>query len=132
VQDLYFYDYAVIRVVPRVEREEFVNAGVILSCPEQKFLKALIELDEKKVNVLDPSLDIETTKSHLASIKEICEGGKEAGALGKLSKRERFHLLTSPKSTIIQTSPVHSGYCTDPFKELEHLVKKMVGSSSKL
>jgi hypothetical protein len=132
VQDLYFYDYAVIRVVPRVEREEFVNAGVILSCPEQKFLKALIELDEKKIRALDHSLDLETTKSHLASIKEICEGGKEAGALGRLSQRERFHLLTSPKSTIIQTSPVHSGYCTDPDKELEHLVKRMVGSNNNL
>jgi hypothetical protein len=126
VQNHYFYDYAVIRVVPRVEREEFINVGIILSCPEKEFLDALIKLDEKKVEAFDPSLDIETTKSHLSAIKEICTGSVEAGTIGNLSGRERFHWLTSPKSTIIQTSPVHSGYCADPAIELENLVEKMV------
>jgi hypothetical protein len=130
VQDHYIYDYAVIRVVPRVEREEFINAGIILSCPEKEFLDAVIKLDEKKIKAFDPKHDIEITRSHLSAIKEICMGGSGAGNIGNLSQRERFHLLTSPKSTIIQTSAVHSGYCKDPAKELKHLLETMVGTNN--
>jgi hypothetical protein len=100
------YDYAIVRVVPRVEREEFINAGVILSCPAQDFLGARIELDERRLLALDASVDIEEVRANLASIPLVCAGGTAAGAIGKLSPRERFHWLVAPRSTIIQTSPV--------------------------
>jgi hypothetical protein len=120
------YDYAVIRVVPRVEREEFINAGVIVWCAEKDLLEARIELNEARATALDPSLDIEAARKHLASIAIICAGGEAAGAIGKLSKRERFDWLVAPRSTIIQTSPVHTGRCADLQKTLDHLLGKMV------
>lgn len=120
------YDYAVIRVVPRVEREEFVNVGVIVSCPGHGFLEAAIEMDEARVRALDATLDMETVRAHLAAIQRICAGGEDAGALGKLSPRERFRWLVAPRSTVIQTSPAHSGRCDDPRKLIEHLLDTMV------
>jgi hypothetical protein len=120
------YDYAIVRVVPRVEREEFINVGVILSCPAQDFLGARIELDERRLLALDTSVDLEAVRTHLASIPLVCAGGPDAGPIGKLSPRERFHWLVAPRSTIIQTSPVHSGRCQDPAAALDHLVRTMV------
>jgi len=120
------YDYAVIRVVPRVERHEFVNAGVIVWCQEKDFLEAGIELDEERARALDPALDIDAVRRHLASIAVVCAGGAGAGPIGKLSKRERFDWLVAPRSTIIQTSPVHSGRCTDSADVLERLMDAMV------
>ena len=120
------YDYAVIRVVPKVEREEFINAGVILSCPEVSFLEALIKLNESRLRALDPSLDLETVKMHLDTIPKICRGGNDAGPIGQLTQRERFYWLVAPRSTIIQTSPVHTGRCSDPAAALRHLVATMV------
>ena len=107
------YDYAVIRVVPRVERQEFVNAGVIVWCQEQDFLEARLELDEARVRMLDPGADLEAVRRHLASISIICAGGDDSGPIGKLSKRERFDWLVAPRSTIIQTSTVHTGRCDE-------------------
>ena len=126
----YFYDYAVIRIVPKVDREEFINTGIILSCEEKEFLDARIEINEKRLKALAPDFDLETVKTHLNAIYAICRGGKESGTIGKLSQRQRFHWLTSPKSTIIQTSPVHSGYCKNPEKALNHLFEKVVKSNS--
>lgn len=120
------YDYAVIRVVPRVERHEFVNAGVIVWCQQLDFLEARIELDEQRARALDPSLDLDAVNRHLASIAVVCSGGAGAGPIGKLSKRERFDWLVAPRSTIIQTSPVHSGRCTDGLDVLERLMNAMV------
>jgi Protein of unknown function (DUF3037) len=120
------YDYAIIRVVPKVEREEFVNAGVIVSCPARGFLEARIELDESRLIALDPTLDVETIRAHLASIPTVCAGGEQAGPIGRLSQRERFHWLVAPRSTIIQTSPVHAGCCKDPAAVLERLLDTMV------
>lgn len=120
------YDYAVIRVVPRVERAEFVNAGVIVWCKEKDFLDARVELDEQRARALDPTLDLDAVRKHLASIAVICAGGPEAGALAKLSKRERFDWLVAPRSTIIQPSPVHTGRCTDLTHTLDHLLDAMV------
>ena len=120
------YDYAIIRVVPRVEREEFINVGVIVSCPAKKFLEARIELDEQRLRALDPALDIEAIRTHLATIPAICAGGEQAGPIGQLSQRERFYWLTAPRSTIIQTSPVHTGRCQNPIALLEHLLDTMV------
>ncbi len=120
------YDYAVIRVVPKVEREEFVNAGVIVSCPARDFLEARIELDEPRLLALDSSLDLEAVRTHLATIPAICAGGDDAGPIGRLTQRERFHWLTAPRSTMIQTSPVHTGRCHDPEALLQHLLETTV------
>jgi hypothetical protein len=126
VRDHNSYDYAVIRVVPRVDREEFVNVGVIVSCPAKDFLDARIELDERRLAAFDSTVDLEATRVHLASIPVICAGGAQAGPIGRLSQRERFHWLVSPRSTIIQTSSVHTGRCVDPVAVLEHLLETMV------
>lgn len=126
MRDSSTYDYAIIRVVPRVEREEFVNAGVIVSCPARRFLQARIELDEERLTALDPTVDIDAVRKHLATIPAICEGGEGAGPIGRLSQRERFHWLVAARSTVIQTSSAHTGYCTDPDALLEHLLDRMV------
>jgi hypothetical protein len=122
------YDYAIVRVVPRVERGEFVNAGAIVSCQTDDFLAARIELDEARLLSLDPAADLEEIRRNLASIPLICTGGARAGPIGLLTPRERFHWLVAPRSTIIQTSPVHSGRCDDPNLVLEHLLATMVRS----
>jgi hypothetical protein len=120
------YDYAVVRVVPRVEREEFVNAGVILFCLERDFLAARVELDGDRVRALWPDADLALVEEHLAAIPRVCAGGEGAGPIGRLSSRERFHWLVAPRSTVLQVSPVHSGLCDDPERELEHLLERMV------
>jgi hypothetical protein len=120
------YDYAVIRVVPRVERAEFVNAGVIVSCPSLGLLEARIEVDPARLRALDPALDLELVARHLATIPLICAGGEAAGPIGRLAPRERFHWLTAPRSTIIQCSPVHTGQCRAGEDVLERLLETMV------
>jgi hypothetical protein len=120
------YDYAIIRVVPRVERGELINVGVILSCPGVDFLEARIELDPSRLLALDPSLDVEATRANLATIPAVCRGGAEAGAIGQLPQRSRFHWLVSPRSTIIQFSAVHTGRTGDPEAALERLLDTMV------
>jgi hypothetical protein len=126
VHDFRTYDYAIVRVVPRVERGEFVNAGIILSCDIERILEARIELDETALLALDPEADLELVRNTLATIPAICTGGVEAGDIGKLSARERFHWLVAPRSTIVQTSPVHTGQCRDLELVLAHLMQKMV------
>jgi len=120
------YDYAIIRVVPRVEREEFLNVGVIVSCPARKFLEARIELDEQRLRAFAPALDVESIRPHLAAIPAICAGGAQAGPIGQLTQRERFYWLIAPRSTIIQTSPAHTGYCKNPTDVVERLLDTMV------
>jgi hypothetical protein len=126
VRDLRTYDYAIVRVVPRVERGEFINAGIILSCDIERILQASIELDEAALLALDAGVDLALVRSTLATIPAICVGGPDAGPIGRLSARERFHWLVSPKSTIVQTSPVHTGQCSDSAKALEHLMDRMI------
>jgi Protein of unknown function (DUF3037) len=126
VRALCSYDYAIVRVVPRVEREEFINAGVIVSCPSQEFLEARIALDEARLLALDPTVDLALVRTHLASIPAVCTGGDEAGSIGKLTQRERFHWLVAPRSTIIQVSPAHAGRAKDPREAIEHLLATMV------
>ena len=126
MRELRSYDYAVVRVVPRVERGEFVNAGIILSCDIERILRAGIELDERALLALHSNVDLELVRSTLAAIPAICAGGTDAGEIGKLSARERFHWLVAPRSTIVQTSPVHTGQCADPAAALEHLLQTMV------
>jgi Protein of unknown function (DUF3037) len=120
------YDYAVVRVVPRVERGEFVNAGIILSCDVERILQASIELDESALLAIDANVDLDLVRSALAAIPAICAGGEGAGDIGKMPARERFHWLVAPRSTIVQTSPVHTGQCADPDAALKHLMQTMV------
>ena len=124
------YDYAVVRVVPKVDREEFINAGVIVSCPELSFLEATIKLNEQRLLALDPSVDLDLVRKHLGVIPTICVGGPAAGSIGELPQRQRFHWLVAPRSTIIQPSPVHTGRCGDPAAALEHLINTIVDSRS--
>jgi hypothetical protein len=126
VHALRTYDYAVVRVVPRVERGEFVNAGIILSCDVERVLEARIEFDEGALLALDADIDLDLVRDTLATIPAICAGGAAGGPLGQLSARERFHWLVSPKSTMVQTSPVHTGQCSDLGAALEHLMNSMV------
>jgi hypothetical protein len=120
------FDYAIVRVVPRVERGEFINAGVILYCLTARFLDAKVELDERRLLALLPEVDLEMVRSHLEAIPRICAGGKAAGPIGQLPQKERWHWLVAPRSTILQTSPVHSGLCEDPARALEHLMETLV------
>lgn len=120
------YDYAIIRVVPRVERGEQINVGVILSCVDTAFLEARIELDPARLLALDPSIDVTAIRDLLATIPTVCAGGAGAGPIGELPPRGRFRWLVSPRSTIIQMSPVHTGRTTDPAAALERLVDTMV------
>jgi hypothetical protein len=120
------YDYAIVRVVPRVERGEFVNAGVILSCAASRHLQARIELDESALLALAPELDLAPIRAALAAIPVVCAGGETAGPIGRLSVRECFHWLVAPRSTSVQTSPVHTGRCDDLGAAIEHLMERMV------
>ena len=120
------YDYAIVRVVPRAEREEFINVGVILSCQRAGFLEAAIELDEARLLALDAGVDLPAVQRHLAAIVAICEGAPGSGPIGQLPLRARFHWLTARRSDIIQTSPVHTGRCTDGASALQHIMRRMV------
>jgi hypothetical protein len=120
------FDYAILRVVPRVEREEFVNAGVILFCLERDYLAARVELDRARLKALAPDADLAVVEEHLAAVPRIAAGGEGSGPIGKLGRRERFHWLVAPRSTVLQVSPVHSGLCDDPERALERLLDRMV------
>src|SRR5215207_9779770 len=120
------YDYAIVRVVPRVERGEFINAGVILFCRTRRFLGARIELDARRLVALAPQFDIHELNRHLAIIPLVCAGGADAGPIGVLSLAERFHWLVAPRSAMIQTSPVHSGLCDAPEAALADLLESLV------
>jgi hypothetical protein len=120
------FEYAVFRVVPRVEREEFVNAGVILYCRERDFLQARIEVDAARLRALWPGIDVEVVRQHLEAVPRICAGSPEGGPIAALSQRERFHWLTAPRSTMIQVSPVHAGLCDAPERALDELFRVRV------
>ena len=117
------FDYAIIRVVPHVERGEFINVGVILFCRTRRFLAAKLALDQARLLALAPDIDLARIQANLALIPQICQG---VGPIGRLDQSERFHWLVAPRSTMIQTSPVHSGVCSDPNEALEHLVESLV------
>ena len=120
------YDYAILRVVPRVDRGESVNVGVILSCPERQFLEARIQVDEARLLTLDPTVDLPTVTETLNAIVAICRGDAETGPLGEMPQRNRFHFLVNPRSTIIQPSPTHTGRTHDPAATLDTLMRKLV------
>ncbi len=124
--ELHAFDYAVLRVVPRVERGEFVNAGVILFSRTAQFLDARIELDRERLQAIEPSIDCDVVQGYLDAIPIVCRGGGEPGSIASLSQSERFHWLVAPRSTVIQTSPVHSGVHSDLREALDHLFEKLV------
>lgn len=125
---MHTYDYAIVRVVPRVERGEFVNVGVIVSCDATGSLEARIELDLARVLALDSGADTAAIRAALGAIGAVCAGNAAAGSLGALTARERFHWLVAPRSAVIQTSPVHTGRTAEPDNVLEHLFATMVGA----
>ena len=120
------FDYAAIRVVPRVDREEFINAGVILFCKEQRFLRARVAVSTERVRALWPESDIDLIQQHLLAFTRISEGHPEAGPIAQLSQAERFHWLLYPRSTAVQVSAVHSGLCQDPESTLTRLFEQLV------
>lgn len=122
----HLFEYAFIRAVPRVERQEFINVGVILYCRSQRFLDLKINLNQRKINCLDGNADIELFKRVLNGFKNVCEGSATAGPIGRLPAAERFRWLTASRSTIIQTSPVHPGFCVQPSITLEKIFLEMV------
>jgi hypothetical protein len=120
------YDYAIVRIVPRVDRGEQINAGIVLSCADTDFLDARIELDERALLALDPGVDLVAVRTNLDVFPVVCRGGAEAGPIGLLPPRARFRWLVSPRSTIIQPSPVHTGRAADPAAALNHLMDRVV------
>lgn len=124
------FEYAVIRVVPQVERGEFINAGIVLYCRARSFLEARISLDETRLRALAPGADPAEIMSYLEAMRRICHGGPGSGPIGQLTQRERFHWLVAPRSTVIQTSPAHAGLCHDPAAMLDHLMATVVHVTS--
>ena len=120
------YDYAIVRVVPRVEREEFVNVGVILSCQRTGHLQAAMALDVQRLLALDPAVDLDAVQRHLGAIVAICEGAAHGGPIAQLPMRARYHWLTAKRSSIIQTSPSHMGLCMQPGEALARIMQRMV------
>ena len=119
------FDYAVIRVVPRVERQEFINAGIVLFCLERRWLKAKVRMDEGRLRALWPEVDVEVVRAHLEAVKRVCAGDREGGPIARLSIKERFHWVVAARSTVIQTSPVHTGVC-DLEEDLEGVLARLV------
>lgn len=120
------FDYAILRVVPRVERQEFINAGVVVFCLEKRYLAARILLDENRLRALWPEADVDLAREHLEAVRRICEGDPSAGPIARLSQRERFHWITSPRSTIIQPSPIHTGVCDETGGVLDRLANQFL------
>ena len=120
------YDYAVVRVVPDLERGEFLNAGIVLFAKVPGILAARVWLDEARLHTLSPDRDAAMIRAHLESVEHIASGGPGSGTIGRLSPSQRFHWLVSPRSTMIQMSPVHSGLCADAAEELERLFERLV------
>ena len=126
MHDKRLYEYAVIRVLPRVDREEFINVGLILYCAQANFLRADCSIDNGRLKGFAREVDLSDINEHLDSVCRICSGGNDAGPIGKLSLGERFRWLTAPRSTVVQTSPVHTGLTNDPERTLKELVEKLV------
>ena len=126
MQPQQLFEYAVIRIVPRVEREEFMNVGVILYCAKAKFLQAMFELDHERLKIFCANTDIPEIKENLCAIERICKGEASAGPIGKLDMASRFRWLTATRSTVVQTSRVHPGFCLDPAETLQKLYAQLV------
>jgi len=126
MQDRQLFEYAVIRVVPRVEREEFLNVGVIVYCAKQKFLKSIFVLDEVKLKAFAKDIDVQAVKDNLQAFTRLCAGGRDGGPIGELDLASRFRWLTAMRSTVLQTSRVHPGFCVDAEEKLNSLLAEQV------
>lgn len=122
----YLYEYAVIRIVPRVDREEFINAGVILYCKDLKFLEVRFTINKQRIQMLCDQLDCNELEEHFQSFQKICGGAKDGGPIAQLDMASRFRWLTATRSTIVQASKIHPGFCTDPNETLEKLYTQLV------
>lgn len=122
----YLFEYAVIRIVPRVEREEFINAGVILYCAKKRFLKLLYKTDEQRIRTLCEKINMDIIRDHLRAFESICNGDANGGPIARLPVAERFRWLTAVRSTMIQVSKVHPGFCDDPDDKIQQLFKQLV------
>jgi hypothetical protein len=122
------YEWAVLRVVPRVDRGEYVNVGVVVYCQARDFLRAAVATDLSRARALDPALDVEAVRAHLESVAAVCAGEVAAGDSGRRSPGERFRWLIAPRSTVVQPSPVHTGITEDPAAELVDLMARMVST----
>lgn len=120
------FQYVVLRCVPRVDREEFVNVGVVLYCQQADFIAARCHVDAERLAVLAPGLDLDAVRSALATIEAICRGDASAGAAGRTPLGKRFGFLSAPRSTVVQPGPIHGGLTGDPARELEHLLDRLV------
>lgn len=123
---MHSYEWSAIRVVPRVERSEFVNAGVVVYCQALGFLAAAVELDAARARAVDPDLDTDAVRRHLQAISDLCAGAPAAGANAARPAGERFRWLTAPRSTVVQPGPIHTGLTDDPAAEIERLLDVMV------
>ena len=121
------YQYVVLRCVPRVDREEFLNVGVVLYCEETAFLEAAWRVDRERLAALDPHLDLDAVCDGLAFVEGVCRGDESVGAAAGKPAGTRFGFLKAPRSTVLQTSTVHGGVTTDPARQLEHLLERLVG-----
>ena len=126
MRDKDLFEYAVVRVLPRVEREEFLNVGIVLYCAAQGFLKTAFELNEARLRSFGHEVSITELHEQLRAFERVCAGGKDAGQLGDLPMGERFRWLTAPRSTVVQTSSVHTGLCIDAMDTLQHLLSQLV------
>ncbi|MFD0941428.1 DUF3037 domain-containing protein [Pedobacter boryungensis] len=126
MREKHLFEYAVIRVVPRVEREEFLNVGVILYCADQKFLKCIFEIDETRLSAFACKIETSIILSNLTAIEKICIGGAEAGPIGQLDIASRFRWLTATRSTVVQASKVHPGFCVNAEETLQRLHQQLV------
>lgn len=126
MQEKNLYEYAVIRVLPRVEREEFINVGVIVYCQSLEYLRAECSIDKERLAAFARGSDLSEVKEHLGSVCRICSGNDDSGPIGKMSLGERFRWLTAPRSTVVQTSAVHTGFTNDPDKTLKKLLVQLV------
>jgi hypothetical protein len=120
------FQYVVLRCVPRVDREEFVNVGVVLYCQKADFLQARCHVDEARVRALDPTLDLAAVRSALAAVEAVCRGDDSTGAAGRTDLGTRFGFVKAPRSTVVQPGPVHGGTTDDPDRQLDHLLDRLV------
>jgi len=126
MQEKHLFEYAVIRVVPRVEREEFINVGIILFCKKQRFLRTLFEVNKERLLAFANHLDVEEVEAYLKSFERICKGTADSGPIGKLDLPSRFRWLTATRSTIVQVSKVHPGFCADLDAAIQKLYRELV------
>ncbi|WP_205511300.1 DUF3037 domain-containing protein [Longitalea arenae] len=126
MHEKYLFEYAVIRMVPRVEREEFCNVGIILYCKELRFLQTIYTINENRVLALNEKADIPEIEAYLQAFDRISKGDKSAGPIARLDMPSRFRWLTAQRSTILQTSRVHPGFCSDPQAALSRLHEQLV------